>query len=142
MIAWFEKHLDAAMFFYTVFAWLFGIIFILFCLFIAHWNYLPYPGQPYEVFSPYERVDFLPTFEIQAVIDIAILVSLPVYYLILKKKQRSIWFLLLFLPPLYPVHYPVMVIIFLMPFYLAGWITLVLLKDHSIDQKKNNFLIR
>jgi hypothetical protein len=138
MIAWFEKHLDAAIVFYTAFAWLFAILLVVFCLYIANMSYLPFPGEPYEIFSPYEIVDFLPTFQIQAIVDVAILVSLPVYFLILKKKKSSLWFLLFFLPPLYPVHYPVMVVVFLMPFWWAGWIILLCLKSRqSVTGKKH-----
>jgi hypothetical protein len=119
MIEWFEKHLNAAIVFYTAFAWWFGYSLVMIIGLIT--GDFSIPGPPWFV-----EFYFTPN----AMADIAIIVSLPVYYLILKKKQRSIWFLLLFLPPLIPVPAPT-VLSFFMPFWLVGFITLLCLESRQ-----------
>ena len=134
MLKWSEGHLNFTAVFFTVFSWVFGILLVIFALDIAGMKYLPYPGQSYEIFSPGAIVDFLPTFTFQAMVDVAILISLPVYYWVLKKKKRSIWYLLLFLPPLVPSGYAGFVLVFQMPFWLIGLILLLALKNKSGTQ--------
>jgi hypothetical protein len=123
---WFNKHLNWITFSYTIFAWAIGILLIEFYLHIKGWEYLPFFGWDYiPLNSPEIDPGLFLTFTYQAMADVAILISLPVFGWILKKKKRSLWFLLFFLPPLVPVPSVLFVIIFQMPFYVIGWIILL-----------------
>jgi phosphoglycerol transferase MdoB-like AlkP superfamily enzyme len=112
---WFENHLNWTTFFYTVFAWTFGILLVRICLNITGSRDIPGIGE----FS----------FTYQTMIDIAVLITLPVFYWILKRKKRSFKCLLFYLPPLIPMPSPAVVLLFQMPFWLAGWIILLSLKN-------------
>jgi hypothetical protein len=130
---WFHRHLNFTVLFFTIFAWILGILIVNFALDITGYAYLPFPGEAYTPFNPYST-EAVYSFDFQAIIDVAVLVSILVYYLVLKKKKRSIWFLLFFLPPLVPTPSILFVIIFQMPFYIVGWITLLALKNKTETQ--------
>jgi hypothetical protein len=123
---WFRKHLNWTVVITTVSAWVFAWILVEVALMLTGMDYIPYPGDPYIKNIPGVNIEFFLTFTIQAVIDVAVLVSIPMFYYILKSKKRRRLYLLLFVLPLIPVPHPVFVIIFLMPFWLLGWIILLL----------------
>jgi hypothetical protein len=131
---WCEGHLNFTVVFFTVFAWAFGIILVQFALDISGYDYLPLPGQTYYPPNPFSTL-FVNTFTFQAMTDASILVSLPIFYWVLKKKKRSIWYLLLFLVPLIPTPIAGFVLLFQMPFYLVGWVFLLARKNKSQTQQ-------
>lgn len=124
-INWFEKHLNWTVFLYTIFAWMFAISLVSFTLDITGIKSITGPGLVGGW-----------SFTINTVIDVAVLISLPVYFLVLKKKKHSLWFLVLFLPPLVPIYFGY-VIFYLMPFWIIGWITLISLKNKTLDEGTN-----
>jgi hypothetical protein len=69
------------------------------------------------------------TFDIQAGGDIAILISVPFFYWILKQKKRSPWFLLFFVPPLFPFPGGIGVFVLFVPFWLTGFSILLGLEN-------------
>jgi len=126
-MSWFEKDLNRTVIIATFFAWILGILLVSFSLYIAGWNYLPFPGESYIPYNPHSTASTY-TFTLQAIVDVAIFASLPVYFWVLKKKNRTVWFLLFFLPPLIPTPILFFLIFFQMPFWLAGWMILLGLK--------------
>ena len=135
MMKWCEEHLNFTAVFYSAFAWAFGIILVQFALDITGYDYIPVLGDTYSPPNPYSTREVF-TFTYQTMADVAILVSLPVFYWILKKKNRSIWYLLLFLPPLVPMPSAGFVLLFQMPFYIIGWIILLLLNNKTDTPEK------
>jgi hypothetical protein len=119
VIAWFEKHLNAAVVLHTVFAWLFSIILVEFALHISGNSEISggswFPGW-YVTYN--------------VIIDIATIISLPVYYLVLKKKKRSLWYLVWFILSLLPLLGG-FIIVFIMPLWIIGFITLLELKTET-----------
>jgi hypothetical protein len=126
MIAWFEKHLNAAIIYHTAFAWTYSMFITFFLLEITHGTLLPGPPWFYDF-----------SFTLNAIIDMAVFISLPVYYLILKKKNRSIWFLLFFLPSLVPIPTTTL-FFFSTPFYVTGLISLLLLEKKPVGKQAVN----
>jgi hypothetical protein len=130
---WFERHLNWTTLFFTIFAWMFGVLLVYFTLDIAGYGYLPIPGEAYVPYNPYSTATGY-TFTVQTMVDVAVLVSLPVFYWVLKRKKHSLWYLLLFFLPLIPMPSPDFVLLFQMPFWIAGWIILLALKNKALKQ--------
>jgi hypothetical protein len=122
MIAWFDKHLDLALVFHTVFAWYFAIILVVSAVYLS--------GNP-DFFRDTWFPGWYSTYNVIA--DIAIAVSLPVYYLIQKRKKQSVWLLILIVVPFIPLPGAAL-ILFLMPFWLLGLIIMICLRDKRSDK--------
>jgi hypothetical protein len=128
---WFRRHLNWTAVFVAIGSWICGWFLVKFILFITGMVYIPLPGAVYAPSPPYSTGLNHADFTIQTIVDIAVILSTPVFFWILKRKRRSLWFLLLFMPPLLMSINPLAsnLFVFVMPFWLAGWIVLVLLKS-------------
>jgi hypothetical protein len=126
-MGWFLRHLNWTVLFFTICVWVFAWLLVEFILLVTGMVYLPFPGQHYIHPSPV-LVDFLP-FTFQTIVDMATVFLMPVFFCILKRKNRSWLYLMFFVPPLIPVPYEAWVLLFLLPFWLTGWIILLVLRN-------------
>jgi hypothetical protein len=132
MMKWCENHLNWVIILITIFAVVFGILLVEFSLYIAGYEYIPYPGQGYIPPNPWRIYE---SFTLNAILDIAIIISLPVYYWVAKKKRLNLLYLLFFLPPLVPTRETDVAIVFFTPFWIVGLILLLTLKNKSETQQ-------
>lgn len=126
---WFHKHLNLTALITTACAWLFAWGAVKLFLQVTGRYYVPFPGQPYIHPDP-PLTDFM-SFNFQTVTDVATLCSLPVFYWILRRKNHSFMYLLWFLAALIPVPYEALLLVFLLPFWLAGLVLLMLLRNKT-----------
>jgi hypothetical protein len=132
---WILKHLNWVTVFGTIICWLCSWLIIKIVLRESGMAYIPYPGTPY--YPPETHATDYPDFTRPLLIDIAIVMSLPVYILILKKKKRSYIYLLFLLSPLlmslYSRAYNALTALFTGGLWLAGFIILLILENKSTD---------
>jgi hypothetical protein len=110
-----RKHLNICAVFFSAGSGLVGYLVIKLILICAGLSFIPSPLGLYS-------------FNYQTGIDIAIVVSTPAFAWILKQKNRSLWYICFFLPPLIPLPLVWLNFVFLLPFWIAGLVILVLLK--------------
>jgi hypothetical protein len=130
IVGWFNRHLNWTCVFVGICAWVLAWYLVELILFATGMVYLTFPGQPYEAPSPFSSSNTI-TFNIQAMSDIATVISMPIFLWILRKKSRSWKYLLVFVPPLIPAPNAGFVLWFLVPFWLYGWIILLALRNKS-----------
>lgn len=116
--SWFEKHLNWTVAIIAITAWLVGYAILGLTLLITGLNHVYLQNSSW-------------TFDVQVVVYIANAISILCFGWILKQKKRSLWFLLLFVPPFIPVPIFTFTIIALIPFWLVGVILLLLLRNNS-----------
>jgi hypothetical protein len=128
-----KKHLNWVIFSSGLISWAIGYLIIWFILKMTNKIYFPFPGAEYIPASPSSTAPNNADYTIQAIVDIAVFLSTPVFIWILKTKQRSLWNILFFLPPLVMSGSSLTINMFpiVMPFWLIGWIKLLLLKNKS-----------
>ena len=128
-MGWFQRHLNWTIVLVAIGAWLFAWFLVESALLIGGMAYLPFPGEPYVAPDPYSS-SHEPIFDIQAWSYVATFISLPVFLWTLQKKNYSWMYLCLFLPPLIPVpNASVFFWFVLVPFWLVGLITLLILEN-------------
>ena len=121
MMAWFRRHLNWAAVFVPVVSGTISIAIVRIILLVTGMPHVPFPDYPYP-------------FDIQATVAITDVFSIVCFGWILKKKNRSFWYLVFFVPPLVVTLASLLAwvaLVSLMTFWLWGWIIVLVLKNKS-----------
>lgn len=97
---WCSRHLNWTVTITAIGAWACSLLLVRFYLFVTGMSYIPFPGADYIPSIVNGTARNYEDFTGQIFVDIAVLVSLPIFIWVLKRKNRSNWYILFFLPPL------------------------------------------